>query len=267
VTQPPVVLTIAGSDSGGGSGLQADLRTFAVRDVHGVCAVTVVSSQNTQDFRSALPISADVVRSQIEAVLEDFEVSAVKTGLLFSEENALLVAELAESRLLPSLVVDPVLVDRHGNRIYSESADRVISDRLVPLARVVTPNHLEAMQLLERAIGDDTEALSEAALELVDKGPEVVVITGGRRDSPTMIDIVAFDGKAITLESERCETINVRGTGDTLSAAIAAGLARGVPVLDAVLAAQDFTAEAIRGAAGWKLGAGQGPIDHLGFLR
>ena len=114
MTQPPVVLTIAGADSGGGSGLQADLRTFAVQAVHGVCAITVVSSQNTQEFRSAMPVPAGVVGSQVESVLDDFEVAAVKTGLLFSEENTLLVAELAESGALPSLVVDPVMVDRHG---------------------------------------------------------------------------------------------------------------------------------------------------------
>ncbi len=261
-----MVLTIAGSDSGGGSGLQADLRTFAVHAVHGVCAVTVVSSQNTQQFRSALPIPAGVVRAQVEAVLDDFEVMAVKTGLLYSEENALLVAELTEAGLLPSLVVDPVMVDRHGRELYSDTTNRLISRRLVPHARVLTPNHLEAMRLLGRAVVDDTQALGEAALELESMGPEVVVLTGGRRDSPTMIDIIASAGTTITLENERCVTTNVRGTGDTLSAAIAAGLARGIPTLDAVIAAQDFTVQAIRRAANWKLGAGQGPIDHLGHL-
>ncbi len=261
-----MVLTIAGSDSGGGSGLQADLRTFAVQAVHGVCAITVVSSQNTQEFRSAMPVPAGVVGSQVESVLDDFEVAAVKTGLLFSEENTLLVAELAESGALPSLVVDPVMVDRHGRELYGETIDRLISERLIPHARVVTPNHLEAIRLLGRTVEDDTQALSDAALELASMGPEVVVLTGGRRASHMMVDIIASGGKTITLENERCITTNVRGTGDTLSAAIAAGLARGMPAVDAVLAAQDFTMQAIRRAVNWKLGAGQGPIDHLGHL-
>ena len=266
MTQPPVVLTIAGSDSGGGAGLQADLRTLAVRGIHGVCAVTVVSSQNTQEFRSALPVSAATVRSQIEAVLDDFDVAAVKTGLLFSEENVVLVADMAESGALPSLVVDPVMVDRHGSELYNDRTERLISQQLIPRARVATPNHLEAMLLLGRTIADDTQDLIEAALELASMGPEVVVVTGGRRNSLSMNDIVAYGNKTITLESERYATTNLRGTGDTLSAAIAGGLAAGVPAIDAVLAARDFTMQAIRGAVDWKLGGGQGPIDHLGYL-
>ena len=213
-----------------------------------------------------MPVPAGVVASQVESVLDDFEVAAVKTGLLFSEENTLLVAELAEAGALPSLVVDPVMVDRHGRELYGGTIDRLISERLIPHAQVVTPNHLEAMRLLGRTVEDDTQALSDAALELASMGPEVVVLTGGRRASHMMVDIIASGGKTIIIENERCITTNVRGTGDTLSAAIAAGLARGIPTVDAVLAAQDFTMQAIRRAANWKLGAGQGPIDHLGHL-
>lgn len=266
MTQPPVVLTIAGSDSGGGSGLQADLRTFSAQAVHGVCALTVVSSQNTSEFRSAVSVRASDVRSQIEAVLDDFEIKAVKTGLLHSQENIELIGEMANAELLPSLIVDPVMVNRHGELLYDSETIELIRQRLIPKALVLTPNHLEAMHILGDDIEEDIEALSTAALRLMAMGPLVVVLTGGRRDSPSMVDVVAYNGEISLLEVERCSTINVRGTGDTFSAAIASGIAKGRPVLKAVKEAQIFTAGAIRGAASWKLGSGQGPIDHLGHF-
>ena len=259
-----MVLTIAGSDSGGGSGLQADLRTFAAQSVHGVCALTVVSSQNTEEFRSALAIPANVVRSQIEAVLDDFEVNVAKTGLLYSEENIRLISEMAEVGLLPPLVVDPVIVNRHGEPLYDTSTIELIRRDLIPKALVITPNHLEAMHLLGTELDEDIEALSDAALQLAAMGPTVVVVTGGRREAPTMVDVVASGGEVVVLEVERCLTSNVRGTGDTFSAAIAGGLAKGLSELESVSRAQAFTAEAVHRAANWTLGAGQGPIGHLG---
>ena len=264
MTQPPVVLTIAGSDSGGGSGLQADLRTFAAQSVHGVCALTVVSSQNTEEFRSALAIPAPVVRSQIEAVLDDFDVKVAKTGLLYSEENIRLISEMADVGLLPPLVVDPVIVNRHGEPLYEASTIELIRRDLIPKALVITPNHLEAMHLLGTELDEDIEALSDAALRLAAMGPTVVVLTGGRRAAPTMIDVVAYNGEVVLLEVERCSTNNVRGTGDTFSAAIAGGLAKGIPALESVSRAQAFTADAVNRAANWTLGAGEGPIGHLG---
>ncbi|MDP6901091.1 MAG: bifunctional hydroxymethylpyrimidine kinase/phosphomethylpyrimidine kinase [Acidimicrobiales bacterium] len=263
MTQPPVVLTIAGSDSGGGSGLQADLRTFAAQSIHGVCALTVVSSQNTEEFRSALAIPSTVVRSQIEAVLDDFEVNVAKTGLLHSEENIRLISEMADVGLLPPLVVDPVIVNRHGEPLYDTSTIELIRQDLIPKALVITPNHLEAMHLLGTELDEDIEALSEAALRLAAMGPTVVVLTGGRREAPTMVDVVAYNGEVALLEAERCSTNNVRGTGDTFSAAIASGLAKGLSTLESVSKAQTFTNEAVHRAANWTLGAGQGPIGHL----
>ncbi len=266
MTQPPVVLTIAGSDSGGGSGLQADLRTFAAQSVHGVCALTVVSSQNTKEFRSALPVPALDVRSQIEAILDDFEVKAVKTGLLYSQENIELISEMADADLFPSLIIDPVIVNRHGELLYESQTIELMRRQLIPKALVLTPNHLEAMHLLGDEIKEDIEALSTAALRLTAMGPSVVVLTGGRRDSPSMVDVVACNGKVSVLEVGRCSTSNVRGTGDTFSAAIAAGIAKGTTALESVKEAQVFTAAAVRRAASWKLGSGEGPIDHLGPL-
>ena len=266
MTQPPVVLTIAGSDSGGGSGLQADLRTFAAQSVHGVCALTVVSSQNTNEFRSAWPVPASVVQSQIEAILDDFDVKVVKTGLLYSRENIELISEMADAGLLPSLIVDPVIVNRHGEPLYDGTTVDLIRRRLIPKALVITPNHLEAFRILGDEINDDVEALSQAAQRLAAMGPSLVALTGGRRDTPSMVDVVAYEGEVNFLEVERCLTSNVRGTGDTFSAAIAAGIAKGASPLDAVKKAQVFTSEAVRRAATWKLGSGEGPIDHLGQL-
>jgi len=225
--------------------------------------LTVVSSQNTEEFRSALPIPATIVRSQIEAVLDDFEVKAAKTGLLHSEENIRLISEMADDGLLPSLVVDPVIVNRHGEPLYDASTIELIREDLIPKALAITPNHLEAMLLLETELDEDVEALSEAALRLAALGPTVVVITGGRREAPTMVDVVAYKGEVVLLEAERCSTSNVRGTGDTFSAAIASGLAKGLSMLESVSKAQTFTAEAVHRAANWTLGAGEGPIDHL----
>ncbi|MEC9474002.1 MAG: bifunctional hydroxymethylpyrimidine kinase/phosphomethylpyrimidine kinase [Actinomycetota bacterium] len=266
MTQPPVVLTVAGSDSGGGSGLQADLRTFSAQSVHGVCALTVVSSQNTEEFRSAFAVPRQEVKSQIEAIFDDFDVKAVKTGLLYSEENIQLIAQMAEEGALPLLVVDPVIVDRHGNLLYKPESIRLIRERLIPNAFVATPNHLEAMHLLGVEENDDLDALSEAALELADMGPEVVVLTGGRRNADSIVDVVAHRGEVTKIEFERSYTKNVRGTGDTFSAAIAAGLARGLAAVESVKRAQRFTVDAVRRSADWELGSGQGPIDHLGHL-
>ena len=266
MTQPPVVLTIAGSDSGGGSGLQADLRTFAAQSIHGVCALTVVSAQNTEDFRSALAVPATMLRSQIEAILDDFEVKVAKTGLLYSEENIRLISEMADAGLLPPLVVDPVIVNRHGELLYDLATIEWMRQYLIPKALVITPNHLEAKHLLGTDIEDDVGALSEAALRLLALGPSVVALTGGRRETPTMVDVVAHNGEVVLLEVERCSTSNVRGTGDTFSAAIAAGLAKGSSALESVRKAQAFTAEAVHRAVNWKLGSGQGPIDHLGHF-
>ena len=266
MTQPPVVLTIAGSDSGGGSGLQADLRTFAARSVHGVCSLTVISSQNTNEFRSALPVPALVVRSQIEAILDDFEVKSVKTGLLYSEENIELIGEMADADLLPSLIVDPVIVNRHGELLYDSATIALMRQRLIPKALVITPNHIEAMHILGAEIEDDVDSLAKAALELAAMGPSVVALTGGRRNAASVVDVVACDGQVTFLEGVRFLTNNVRGTGDTFSAVIAAEVAKGTSLLDSVQKAQTFTAEAVRRAATWKLGSGSGPIDHLGQL-
>ncbi|MGY9074480.1 MAG: bifunctional hydroxymethylpyrimidine kinase/phosphomethylpyrimidine kinase [Acidimicrobiales bacterium] len=268
---PPVVLTIAGSDSSGGAGLQADLRTFAAHRVHGASALTLVSSQNTAEFRSAVPMPPGMILSQIEAVLDDMAVAATKTGLLFTDSNIAAVATIAEHARLPLLVVDPVMVGMGGRHLYEPEAEQLMAERLVPAARIVTPNHLEAGILVGRELADDTAVLIEAAQEIRATGPEVVIITGGRRSGISAageisaVDVVCSGQGIELLTSPWIETANVRGSGDTFSAAIVARLASGDSALAAVRAAHKFTAAAIAGAAGWQFGAGQGPLDHFGW--
>lgn len=262
-SQPPVVLTIAGSDSSGGAGLQADLRTFSSLAVHGACAVTLVSAQNTAEFRSAVPMPPGMVLSQIEAVLDDLPVAATKTGMLFTEANIAAVATIAEHGRLPLLVVDPVLVGMHGRGLFDEATDRLVAERLVPTARVITPNHLEAGRLLGRELADDRAAWFEAAHELAELGPEAVVITGGRRSAEVARDVAVIGGAEILLEAAWIDTPNVRGSGDTLSAAIASELAKGESAEEAVRRGHDYTHAALAAGALWRLGGGQGPLGHF----
>ncbi len=271
--QPPVVLTIAGSDSCGGAGLHADLATFGALGAHGTCALTLVSAQNTAEFRSAVPMPPGMVLSQVEAVLDDLDVRSTKTGLLFTEANIAAVATIAERGRLPMLVVDPVLVGQTGRPLYDPDTCRLMVERLIPSALVLTPNHLEAGLLLGRPLGEDPVEWSDAARELAALGPDAVVITGGRRAGPVegnTVDVGVVggpSGEELVLEGEHLETVNVRGSGDTFSAAIVVGLANGLPLVRAIEQAHAFTARALAGAVSWRLGAGQGPLAHHRSVR
>ena len=259
----PAALTIAGADSSGAAGLAADLLAFAACGVHGAFALTLVSAQNTAEFRAAQPIDAELVAAQIHAVLDDMPVAASKTGLLLTAETVAAVASIA-ARRLPQLVVDPVLVDGAGEPLLSAEAERSIATRLLPNARVVTPNHLEAGRLVGRDLGDEVEAWIEAAHELAATGPEAVVVTGGRLQSgDTITDVVVRDGSVRLLSSPRIETLNIRGSGDVFSAAICAELAKGTDVDPAIDRAHDLTARAISAGADRLLGSGRGPVDPL----
>ena len=259
----PAALTIAGADSSGAAGLAADLLAFAACGVHGAFALTLVSAQNTTEFRAAQPVDAELVAAQIHAVLDDMPVAASKTGLLLTAETAAAVASIA-ARRLPQLVVDPVLVDGAGEPLLSAEAERSIATRLLPSARVVTPNHLEAGRLVGRDLGDEVEAWIEAAHELAAAGPEAVVVTGGRRRAgETITDVVVRDGSVRMLSAPRIETRNIRGSGDVFSAAICAELAKGTGVDSAIDRAHDLTARAISAGADRLLGSGRGPVDPL----
>ena len=246
-----VALTIAGSDSGAGAGLQADLKTFAALRIYGTSAVTAITAQNTLGVERVSALSADLVRAQIEAVARDFSVAAVKTGML---ANAAIVDAVAASLPRAPLVVDPVLLSSSGTPLLDDEGIAALRSKLLPRTTVVTPNLPEALVLTGHS---DPR---EAARALRDCGCSVVVVKGGHAAGPICEDLV-FDGAFHEIRGPRLETRATHGTGCTLSAAIAAGLAEGLGALDAIIRARRFV-EAAMNAAG-VLGGGQGPLHHL----
>lgn len=262
---PPVALTIAGSDSGGGAGVQADLKAFAALGVYGTSAVTALTAQNTRGVLGVHPVPAAFVLAQVEAVLGDFQVRSVKTGMLGTTEVVAAVAGLAAAGRLPRLVVDPVMVASSGDRLLERTAEQAYVQLLLPHADVLTPNLLEAQALL----GSDICTLADqrdAARALGALGPRAVVVKGGHATSDAggeAVDVV-WDGSAIReLRSKWIDTANTHGTGCTFAAAVAAGLARGSAVGEAIEAAKSYVSRAVRAGSGWQLGGGHGPLDHF----
>jgi hydroxymethylpyrimidine/phosphomethylpyrimidine kinase len=261
---PPVALTIAGSDSGGGAGLQADLRAFGRFGAFGTSVVTAVTAQNTLGVHDVHVIPASAVEAQIVAVIDDFPVAAVKTGMLATAELVELVASHAAAGHLPRLVVDPVLVSATGHRLMQQDAVGLYRRLLLPHAAVVTPNLVEAGVLLGREL-HTLEDAQEAAHELLDDGARVVVVKGGHLTGPESVDVVATEGVVHLLRATRIRTDNTHGTGCTFAAASAAAMAGGMDVVAALRTAKDYVTTSIAGAQHWQLGAGCGPLDHLGF--
>ena len=263
---PPVALTIAGSDSGGGAGIQADLLTFASLGVHGTSAVTALTAQNTVGVMGVHVPPVEFLLAQIEAVLDDLAVAATKTGMLATEEVVRAVGGLAAAGRLPQLVVDPVLVSSTGARLLDPGAERAYRDALFPHALVVTPNTREATALLGTPVETVTDA-RDAARRLGDLGPAWVVVKGGHlADGGDAVDVVyqTATGELSELRLPRVPTRNDHGTGCTFGAATAAGLARGAGVPDALDAAKRFVHTALASSARWHLGSGHGPVGKLG---
>lgn len=252
---PPVVLTIAGTDSGGAAGVAADLTTVAALGAHGACAVTAVTAQDTTGVHHVVQLSAEDVQAQVDAVLGDLPVAAVKTGMLGTVEVAKVVAHLP--RGLP-VVVDPVLVATSGAELGDEAVVAAYRDHVLPRATVVTPNPEEALRLAGAGPEDPRE---EVALALHAMGP-AVVLTGGDPDADSCHDVVVDAGRVRVLEHPAVPTRNDHGTGCTFSSALAVHLGRGAPLVDAATAAQSFVAGALRTSAGWQLGRGRGTVAH-----
>jgi hydroxymethylpyrimidine kinase/phosphomethylpyrimidine kinase len=256
--KPPVALTIAGSDSGGGAGIQADLKTFAALGVHGTSAVTAVTAQNTVTVSGIVELPVWIIRAQIDAVAGDIGVDAAKTGMLSSAEIIEAVANAAEAHGFANLVVDPVMVAKGGARLLKDEAIDVLRTRLLPLAAVLTPNLPEAETLLGRRIQTLVER-RQAARDLVALGPKAVVVKGGHADDVTD---VYWDGtQLIELRATRIATGNTHGSGCAFSAAITAGLALGDDPLTAVRKAKEFITGAIRNS--FELGSGHGPVNPM----
>ncbi|WP_344171026.1 bifunctional hydroxymethylpyrimidine kinase/phosphomethylpyrimidine kinase [Pilimelia columellifera] len=255
-----VALTIAGSDSCGGAGVQADLRTFAAHGLHGASVITAVTAQNTVGVRLVRAMTADVVTAQLDAVLADLPVAVVKIGMLASGEIGRVLAHRAAAGVLPPFVLDPVLVSSSGARLGS--AESVT--RLLPYARVLTPNRAEAGALLGRPVRTSAEA-SAAARELAALGPAAVVVTGGDAVGAPVDNLWTTGVGGRAFAGQRVATRNTHGTGCTFASALAARLALGDDIPTAVGAARLFVARALAGACGWQLGAGHGPLDQLGW--
>ncbi|UCF18840.1 MAG: bifunctional hydroxymethylpyrimidine kinase/phosphomethylpyrimidine kinase [Gemmatimonadota bacterium] len=255
----PVALTIAGSDSGGGAGIQADLKTFQAFGVFGTSAITAITAQNTVGVRAIQKIDPAVVAAQILAVAEDLQPAALKTGMLADAPIIEAVAGSIRETRLDHLVLDPVMVAKSGARLLEEDAIAALQESLLPLAQLVTPNLPEAAILAARPVAtlDDMRAAAE---ELLARGARAVLIKGGHLSGSQLVDLY-FDGSDWhDWRDSRLETRHTHGTGCTLSAAICAGLALGRPPLEAIGMARDYTRRAIEAAPG--LGEGHGPLNH-----
>ena len=256
---PRVALTIAGSDSGGGAGIQADLKTFAAHGVHGTSAITAVTAQNSVAVTAWVALEPRMVVAQIEAVATDMAVAAAKTGMLANAAIVEAVAAAAGRLGLPHLVVDPVMVAKSGDRLLDPAAEQAYARHLFPLATLVTPNLSEAEALLGRPVRS-LEAMREAARDLKALGPGAVLVKGGHLEGDP-VDVLWDGATLVELPARRIATQNTHGTGCTYSAAIAARLALGAPLVDAVRGAKAYLTEAIRRS--YSVGKGHGPVDHL----
>ena len=251
-------LTIAGSDSGGGAGIQADLKTFAVLGVWGTSAVTSITVQNTRGVTGVADVPPDIVAAQVRAVADDIGVDAAKTGMLSSAEIVEAVAGAVEQGGVPNLVVDPVFLSKHGHALLREDAVEALRSRIVPLAVLVTPNLPEAGGLVGFNVSSRDE-MRKAADEILALGAGAVLVKGGHLADDVAADYFADGAREEWIETERIDTPDTHGTGCVLSAAIAAHLARGEELLGAVRAGKAFVTEAIRHSLA--IGGGIGPVD------
>lgn len=257
-------LTIAGSDSGGGAGIQADLKTFHAHGVFGASVVTAVTAQNTVAVKRAFDLPLDLIEAQLDAVFEDLDIRAAKTGMLSSSGIVETVAAALRRREFGALVVDPVMISKSGYRLLKDDAIDGLKTHLLPLALVVTPNVYEA-ELLSGIRIDSSETMREAARRIHESGPRNVLVKGGHAAFDRATDIL-FDGREFrTFTSVFVQTKNTHGTGCTYSAAITARLALGEPVLTAVEHAKIYISRAIAHAL--PIGRGHGPTDHFYFLK
>jgi hydroxymethylpyrimidine/phosphomethylpyrimidine kinase len=259
----PAALTIAGSDSSGGAGVQADLKTFAALGVYGASAITALTAQNTRGVTAVHPTPTDFVRAQLEAVFADLDIGAVKIGMV---ANAAIIEAIATvlARVAPKAVVlDPVMVATSGDRLLAADAVDALRTRLFPLATIITPNLPEAAALLNEKVAVGAVAIEAQGRRLLALGSNAALIKGGHGEGPESIDYLVTADSVETLIAPRVSTKNTHGTGCSLSSAIAAGLAKGENVATAVRNAKAFVSAAISAADRFSVGHGHGPIHHF----
>ena len=253
-------LTIAGSDSGGGAGIQADLKTFAAHGVYGTSAIAALTAQNTRAVTGIHAVPAEFVVAQIDAVASDIDIAAAKTGMLATPAVVEAVADALARWAFPFVVVDPVMVAKSGDRLLADEAVQSVVRHLLPRATVVTPNRMETEVLIGRAVRTRDEA-RDAARRLIDLGARAAIVKGGHFDEPDVVDLL-FDGREIVeYRHQRHTSRHTHGTGCTFASAVAANLALGHALPEAVRRATEYVAGAI--AHGLAIGHGHGPLDHF----
>jgi hydroxymethylpyrimidine/phosphomethylpyrimidine kinase len=258
------VLTIAGSDSGGGAGIQADLKTFSALGCYGMSVITALTAQNTRGVTGIHPIPASFAAEQMSAVLEDIGADAVKIGMLYSAELIEVIAGQLSALGAKNIVLDPVMVAQSGDKLLQDEAIEAIRKHLMPLADVVTPNIPEARVLLDRNL-KDLDDMQTGAKDLAELGSQSILIKGGHLSEGDSTDLLYLAGedRFVVLKAERIETRNNHGTGCTLSSAIASYMARGCGIEEAVGKAKIYISEAIEAGANYKIGQGYGPVHHF----
>ncbi len=260
----PVALTIAGSDSGGGAGIQADLKTFAANGVYGTSVIAALTAQNTQGVSAIHDVPLVFIAAQLEAIFSDFDVAAVKIGMLSRAETIRVIAADLRRRQAKHIVLDPVMVATSGDRLLAEDAVNALRGELMPLADIVTPNLHEAAALTGQPLAGNEQEMEAQARDLFAFGPRAVLIKGGHGSSDEAVDLLIDSGGTVTrLAAKRIATKNTHGTGCTLSSAIAANLAKGASLVDAVRAAKDYVTAAIAAADQLQVGHGHGPLNHF----
>lgn len=259
----PNVLSIAGSDPSGGAGIQADLKAFSALGAYGCAVITALTAQSTRGVTGVHVVPAGFVREQLETLLDDVRIDAVKIGMIANAEIAGAVASVLKDREVPNIVLDPVMVAKGGDRLLAEDAVTEVRERLLPLATVVTPNLPEAGELLGEDAPTDGAGMERTARALVGFGARAVLMKGGHLNGERSDDLLLVDGVVTRLEAVRIDTKNTHGTGCTLSAAIAAMLGRGRSVEEAVRSAKGYITGAIAHADELEVGSGHGPTHHF----
>lgn len=257
-----IALSVAGSDPSGGAGIQADLKAFSANGVYGAAVLTALTAQNTRGVSGVLGVPPEFVRQQLDSVLDDLDVDVVKTGMLGSAEIVAVVADAVRDHRVRTLVVDPVLVATSGDSLAAEGTVDAVRDILLPLATVVTPNFPEAAQLLHIDRVDETDA-EEAARAIVGLGAKAALVKGGHGTGEQSVDVLVDGRDVMHFATDRVPTTNTHGTGCTLASAIAAHLARGRQLRDAVVEAKWYLTDSLRHADELTVGSGHGPVHHF----
>jgi len=258
-----VAVTIAGSDSSGGAGIQADLKTFAALGVYGACAIAALTAQNTSGVTAIHDVPADFIAAQIDAVFSDLDVGAVKIGMLSQVAAIEAVAQGLDRHHAKNIVLDPVMIATSGDRLLASSAVEALRNKLIPRALVVTPNLLEAAALTGAMLAHNEEEMEAQARHLLSLGARAVLIKGGHGEGADSVDLLIGQGEIVRLAAKRIATRNTHGSGCTLSSAIAAGLAKGLALMAATQEAKAYVTAAIVGADRLAIGHGHGPLHHF----